>query len=180
MKEIVTLSFFLIAGCTGSANFDDFMGRLTPVATVPPEQPILPCTKIIYSKDPANLQCECSDGKTTELIQTKNIKQRGNNIVSIPMVIVEDVDDVPSFLNVTCDCAGVHFQHRGVVKLLNENYFVLYTSSTTENEPVLATVFAKIVPAFLEIVNYMKTIPGLGSKMCGIICSNEFDPSEKS
>ncbi|CAB3255932.1 unnamed protein product [Arctia plantaginis] len=181
MREIVISIFFLVAGCTGTANFDDFMGKLTPVATVPPVDSILPCTKMIYSKNPENSQCKCLDEKKTELIDIKKIKQRGNNVATIPVVVAEDASDALSLLNVTCDCGGEHFGNRAVVKLLNENYFVIYTRlSPTENEPVLATVFAKAVPAFLEIVNLVKTIPGLGNKTVGIVCSVEFDPSEAS
>lgn len=165
----------------GNASIEDLMGEWTPIALYPGIIIMPFCLKIRFLIDTSKLQCECSDGKKTNLVETRGTGELEKAPSAFrPMHLIKDENEVATSLNVNCTCGSEKYQNRTLAKSLNDNYMVIYQKQTiTKDDPNGAMIYAKRIPSYLELTDFMKKLKELSNRQGGILCCSEYEADIK-
>ncbi|CAB3247040.1 unnamed protein product [Arctia plantaginis] len=182
MWKIIIFAICMLNVIAGNSNIEDLMGEWTPVALYPPIIFMPYCLKMKFVINSSNPQCECSDGKKTNLIETRGTGDLEKAPPAFgPMLFIEDENEVAASLNVNCTCGGEKYQYRTLAKSINDNYMVLYkTQNITKEDPNGAMIYAKRIPAYSELMEFMKNLKELSDRQGGILCCTEYEAAQKS
>ncbi|CAD0197924.1 unnamed protein product [Chrysodeixis includens] len=127
MWRLLLLSTFLVA--VDASSIQDLDGEWVSVAFYPVSTYAPICPKYAISSNPEDPNCSCSDGKKYNSISISYViagQIIGNQVEPNACVImVNTADEVASALAATCKCGEKEVKDHGVVRILNNNYFVI-------------------------------------------------------
>lgn len=179
MWKLIILSAFL--SVCQAANINDIYGTYTAVMVYPNiSMPI--CVKIALAEDPRKIQCTCSDGNNSTLVEIKMLERIAPlrvvshpETVSGPMLAADKVDDLMLLMNVTCDCAGQEFNFRGVAKQLNENYTLTFIRNGPKSAKASNSDFllSRNLPTAADLEADIARIDELKHKSGSVMCTRE-------
>lgn len=176
--KILFLSSLLLVVQT--VEIKKFCGVWTQVALFSPSTVYLSsfCMRFVFKT--IDEQCICSDGKGATLMEISNLVKMGNRTMKItadtsPMLPINTPSDIA--LDTNCTCGNNTYNSRAAIRLIKENYFVLYdlkkNTQYTEEEPNEVYVFAKMVPKRTELDATLKSVEDLKNRTAMQTCSNE-------
>lgn len=176
MWKIISLSVLVIIA--EGTNIQDFYGNWTHVAIYPAAAKAHVCMGFTFAKNPDNIQCT-ADGREATFVEVSLTGKAGVLIerFSMPMLAVDTFADVLPALNVSVRCGDRKYSDHGVVRLVNEEYFILYGESKeslrTATEPNTAYLFGKKVVSADELNAVMISIEDLKNRQGAQKCTTE-------
>ncbi|CAD0245910.1 unnamed protein product [Spodoptera exigua] len=178
MWKIVTLSAFLIVA--QAADIKDIYGNWIQAAFYPITGYIPVCIHFDFAGIPDSPHCTYSDGSNATLVKVSMISEAGELVHQGPMamLVVDSPAEVMPGLNLTCKCGDTNIRESGVVRIINKDYFILYTPipdsmshTQSETEPNQAYLFGRNVVSSEDLAKVMLSIEELkgrsGAQMCG-------------
>lgn len=164
------------------ANINDVYGNYTIVmvfsnlVSTGREGPPM-CLTLGISQDQRNIKCSCLDGKDSTLVEITALERipitmTGAGSISTPMLTVNDANNVTSLKNVTCDCDVKIFNARNLVKNVNENYVIIYESTSDINED-RQVLLARKLPSNFELEHDITHIDEIKDKKGLRVCTRE-------
>lgn len=172
-------SLFALLIVAQATELQDFYGDWIEVAFYPTSTYAPVCIRFNFAKSPDNVQCSYDDGKNSTLLRVYMMKDNGDLIDShqMTMRVVDTSAEVTPALNIGLKCGDkeVDEKDRAVARMVNENYFVMYTylseHSRTTVEQNSALLFGRNVVPAEKLYNDMMSIEDLknrrGAQMCG-------------
>ncbi|PZC84530.1 hypothetical protein B5X24_HaOG204560 [Helicoverpa armigera] len=162
MWKILILSVTLSVVYGASVN--DMYGNYTIVMTFPVTRVPSVCLTFEFSPEEPNVECTCTDGYNSTLVQTRLLERIDSNgqiehalpKFSTPMVVIDKLSENGPKINTVCDCGGKIYKDRGLFRVVNENFLLTYSLSTKSDEKNI--LMASELPTNEELVDLIKEI----------------------
>lgn len=182
MWKIVGLFALLIVA--QATDMQDFYGDWIQVAFYPVVTHIPLCIRFSFAKSTDNMQCTYDDGRNASLFQATILTDMGDlmNTNPMPMRVVDTPEEVMPALNISLKCGDkvVRVTERAVLRLVNKDYFILYSHITASMEHTRSAVeqnsaklFGRNVVSSEELYNVMMSIEDLKNRQGAQMCNTE-------
>ncbi|CAH2047009.1 unnamed protein product, partial [Iphiclides podalirius] len=162
-------ALFSAATCVSE---DRFTGQWLPMVTFPnvvTNQII--CDKYnvsVVKTDP----CQCGNLSATIFEFEKGVTDTPARSVTMPVIVVESIQEVEPALVVRCECGGEYVRH--ALFRTVDNYYVMYEKHPQNvygpEEPNTANLLVKKAPTSSELREVLASIPDLKHRSTGIMC----------
>lgn len=173
------ISVFTLLTVAHAAKIEDIYGDWWEVAFYPVSTYAPLCLSIKFAGNTEDVKCTYADGRNGTLVIATMLNDKGEvmDVNFMPMTVVNSVAEVMSALSTTVKCDGRDMREHGVVRVVNENYFILYTPlrssmahTRTEIEQNSAILFGKQPVSSAKLSEVMQSIDELknrrGAQMC--------------
>ncbi|XP_050550035.1 uncharacterized protein LOC126910731 [Spodoptera frugiperda] len=177
MWKIILFCTFL---SVSQANIRNIYGDWTMVAFYPVASHQPTCIRFSFTKSPVSIKCSYADGRRAIPVQVSMTSEKGEILerYSMPMRVVETPEEVMPGLEMGCKCGNEEVNDHAVVRIINENYFIMFhyitkESSRTETEPNAAYVFAKNVEPQRKLAKFTSNVDDLKGRKGAMMCYTE-------
>lgn len=180
MWQIIVLSTLLAVIQT--KDIQNVYGDWMMVALYPSSanQPV--CIRFSFTQSPVSVQCLYDDGRKANSVQVTMMTETGELLerYSMPMMVVDTPAEVMPALSIGCKCGKEEVSDHAVVRLVDDNYFVMYhyappsTGATSTNKDQNAAyLFAKIIVSEPKLFDFMTSIEDLKEREGAVMCATE-------
>lgn len=140
------------------------------------------CIRFSFTKSPVSVNCVYEDGRKANSVQVTMMAETGELLerYSMPMMVVDTPAEVMPVLNAGCKSGDVEVSDHAVVRLVNDNYFIMYHyvpppegtihSDTNQNA---AYLFSKILVPEAKLFELMTMIEDLKDREGSVMCAVE-------
>lgn len=177
MWKIIVLSAFL--SIVEGVSVSDIYGNHTLIMMYPNNiVPTTICVTFSLSRDRRDLQATCSDGNNATNVIFRTLERHSTmqfagtpEVMSVPLSVVENNNDLEAYMNVTCKREDKEFNDRGVLWVVNENYEITYIE--TKRFGTLLFLMAREVPTTVQLEQDIAKIDALKGKNGTLLCNKE-------
>ena len=178
MWKIISLFSLLIVA--QAANIDDIYGEWWEVAFYPVYTYVPLCIHFRFAKATEPINCTYADGSNASVLRVTMMNESGDirHRSFVPVTVVNTAAEVMPALNNSATCDDKNLRDYGVIRVVNEDYFILYSTispgkqyTRTEVEQNHAILFGKKLIPSERLSAVMLSIEELknrqGAQMCG-------------
>ena len=180
MWQIISLFSLLVVA--QAANINDIYGEWWEVAFYPVSTYVPLCVRFGFAENTGDVNCTYADGRNASVVLGVMMSESGELMAHhwMPMVVVNSAAEVMPALNVGVKCNGQDARERGVVRVVNEDYFIVYSPilpsmeyTRTDVEQNSAILFGKKVVSSEKLTAVMLSIEELRNRRGAQMCATE-------
>ncbi|KPJ20108.1 hypothetical protein RR48_02861 [Papilio machaon] len=167
MLKLLTFVCLAVACQTKNLDSGDLLyGTYKVVYTSPEATQPIPCTEVVFSKPPAdvNINCNCENPPKKEIIIHEEVKSSQNMQFNLLVDFVDNAEDLEATVANKCTCTPSN-RSRTIIQKGEGDYLLQYVQGGQRTY-----VLAKEVPKPEELKAFINNLPNLKNTKGTVLC----------